>query len=136
MPGSASDTYENNILDAILGQGFTKDATVYVALCTSAPADNAVGTEPSGNGYARVAVTNNATNWPNAPGGSKSNGVAITFPTATGSWGTVTHWMLMNHATNAAASNMIAWGSLTTSRSPVSGDTPQFAIGALVVTCD
>lgn len=137
MPGSASDTYENNILDAILGQGFTKDATVYVAGCTSAPSDSAVGTEPSGNGYARVAVTNNATNWPNASGGSKSNGIAITFPTVvTAGWGTLTHWMIMNHASGTAASNIVAWGSLTTSRSPGVGDTPQFGVGALVLTAD
>lgn len=136
MAGSASDTYENNILDAILGAGFTKDTTVYAAACTSAPTDSALGTEPSGNGYTRVAITNNTTNWPAAASGSKSNGVAITFPTATGSWGTVTHWMLMNHATGTAGSNLIAWGSLTTSRSPGTGDTPQFAIGALVLTAD
>lgn len=134
--GSASDTYENNVLDAILGQGFTKDATVYVAGCTSAPTDSALGAEPSGNGYARVAVTNNATNWPNASSGSKSNGTAITFPTASGAWGTLTHWMILNHATGTAGSNLIAWGALTTSRSPGSGDTPQFGVGALVLTAD
>lgn len=136
MPGSASDTYENNILDAILGQGFTKDATVYIAACTSAPTDSAVGAEPSGNGYARVAVANNATNWPNAAGGTKSNGIAITFPTASGPWGTLTHWMALNHASGTAGSNLIAWGPLTTSRTPASGDTPQFGVGALVLTAD
>ena len=136
MAGGASNTYENNLLDAILGQGFTKDATVYVAACTSAPTDSALGTEPSGNGYARVAVTNNDTNWPDAASGQKSNGVAVTFPTATGSWGTLTHWMIMHHASATDASNMIAWGPLTTSSSPSTDDTPQFGVGALVVTAD
>lgn len=136
MAGSASNAYENNILDAILGQGFTKDVTVYAALCTATPSDSATGTEVSGSNYSRVAITNNATNWPNASGGSKSNGVAITFPTASGAWGTVTHWKLMKHATDDTAADMIAWGSLTTSRTPGSGDTPQFAIGALVLTAD
>jgi hypothetical protein len=134
--GSASDTYENNLLNAILGAGFTKDATVYVALCTSAPTDSALGTEPSGNGYARAVVPNNATNWPTAAGGQKSNGAAIAFPMATGSWGTVTHWMLMNHATATAASNMIAWGVLGSSLAVANFDVPQFGINALVLTMD
>lgn len=134
--GSFSDTYELGALDAVLGQGFTKPATVYLALCTSAPTDSALGTEPSGNGYGRVAVTNNATNWPNAATAQKKNGTVITFPNATGSWGTITHWMLMDHATNTAAANMVCWGDLGSSRAVSSGDIPQFAVNAIVIAAD
>lgn len=135
--GSASDTYENNYLDALLGQGFTKDVTVYVGLSNGAPTDGSVATEPVGNGYARVAVTNNATNWPNAASGSKSNGTVFTFPTViTAGWGTMNYWMILNHATATAAANLIAWGALTTPRSPGVGDVPQFGIGTLVLTGD
>lgn len=135
--GSAGDTYENNILDAILGQGFVKDVTVYVAVCTTAPTDATLGAEPVGDAYARVAVTNNATNWPNAAAGSKANGTAVTFPQATGDgWGSLTHFMVMNHATGVDISNMIVWGALGTARTINAGDTAQFAVGTLVVTCD
>lgn len=134
--GSASNAYENKLLDAILGPGFTKDATVYVAVCTTAPSDTALGTEPSGLNYARVAVVNNATNWPAATNGQKSNGVDITFPVAYGAWGLLTHWMIMNDATGTAASNMIAWGTLAAQLNVVVMDAPRFPVGALVLTAD
>lgn len=134
--GSASDTYENNFLDAVLGQGFTKDVTTYLALFTTAPTDSALGTEVSGGSYARVAVTNNGTNWSNATSSQKKNGVAITFPQASGSWGTVTHFAVMNHVSSSSATAMIAWGALTSSRTVSSGDTPQFAVDAIVISCD
>src|SRR5690348_13071178 len=40
-----------------------KPATVYVALCTNTVTSTTACTEPSGNAYARVAVTANTTNW-------------------------------------------------------------------------
>lgn len=138
--GSLSDTYELNVLDAVLGQGFTKDVTVYIALFTSAPTDSALGTEIVGNAYARVAVTNNATNWTNATSvggvGTKTNGTAFTFPQASGSWGTVTHWAAMNHVSASAASNMVTHGALTSPRLVSASDIPQFGPGTLVVTAD
>ncbi len=138
--GSLSDTYECNVLDAILGAGFTKDATVYIALCTSAPTDSAVGAEPSGNNYSRLSQTNNATNWPNAStsGGvtTKKNGVDVIFAAPSGSWGTITHFMVMNHATGTAMSNMIAWGVLGASRAITTGSAPHFPINSLVITSD
>lgn len=138
--GSLGNTYELNALDAILGQGFTKDTTVYIALCTSAPTDSALGTEPSGNNYSRPSVTNNATNWPNASTvsgvGTKSNGTDITFATPSGSWGNCTHFMVMNHATATSIANMVGWGALTTARTIASGDPVKFPTGSLVVTAD
>lgn len=131
-----SDTYENSVLDAILGAGFTRDVTVYLALCTTAPTDAAVGAEPVGNAYARVAITNNATNFPAAASGQKKNGTVITFPEATGAWGTQTHFMVMNHANGVAASNIITWGALTIPRTIGSGETAQFAVNALTITAD
>ncbi|MDP9488130.1 MAG: hypothetical protein M3Q49_20465, partial [Actinomycetota bacterium] len=82
---SFSDFMENTILNEVFGGvNYVPVGTVYVALYTTAPDDaGAGGTEVSGGAYARVAVTNNATNWPAAVGGAKSNGVAITFPQAT-----------------------------------------------------
>src|SRR5690606_1282100 len=86
--------------------------------------------EPSGNGYARVAVTNNSTNWPAASNGAKSNANAITFPQATGSWGTVTHFGIFDAATSG---NLLAWGELSQSKAISAGDTPYFAAGSLTL---
>lgn len=118
----------------MLGAGFTKDATVYACLFTVLPTDSTSGTEPTGVGsYARVAITNNTTNWPNAAGGIKSNGTAITFPTASAAWGTIVGFGLANAS---SAGTVIGFGSLSAPRAVVSGDTPSFAIGTFIVTLD
>src|SRR5690348_4995243 len=94
MASGKSTTESNKILDAQLGAvAYTAPATVYIGLWAaaslSAGSTGSTAGEVSGGAYARVAVTNNATNWPAASGGSKSNGTAINFPTPTASWGTV-----------------------------------------------
>lgn len=60
--------------------------------------------EVSGGSYARVSVTRNTTSFPNATTGNgvqqTRNAVAITFPTATADWGTVTYLGFYDAATN------------------------------------
>jgi hypothetical protein len=129
--GSFSDYTENKVLDHVTGKtAFTKP-TAYIALFTAAPSDAGGGTEVSGGSYARVATT--GTDWNAASGGSTSNAAAITFPTATGSWGTVTHFALMDAST---AGNQLAWGALTTSKAFTTDDTAQFAAGTLTLSLD
>ena len=134
MSGSKSNTLENAILDTVLGgPQRTIDATVYIALYTVAPTDAGGGTEVSGGSYARVAKTNNATNFPAASGGSKSNGTAIVFPTASAGWGTVVAFAIHNHPT---ADQPLIWGDLTANKAVTSGDTAQFDVGGIVYTED
>jgi hypothetical protein len=136
MAGSKSNYLENALLDHALGGGdYTRPATVYVALYTAAPTDSGGGTEvsTSGTAYARVSTTNNATNWPAASSGSKSNGTVITFPTATASWGTVVAFGIFDASTSG---NLMYWGDLTVSKSVASGDTASFAVGTLTITED
>lgn len=138
MAGSKSNFLENAILDHVLGGGdYTRPATVYVALFTDTNTqtqrDAGTVTEVSGSAYARVSVTNNSTNWPAASSGSKSNGTAITFPTPTGSWGTVTAFGVYDAST---AGNLLYHGDLTASQAVASGNTVSFAISALVCTED
>ncbi len=87
------DAAANAILDRLLGDvAGPVGATVYIGLLIGAPANDGSGVvEPVGNAYARVAVTNNATQWPAAVARVKQHANDITFPTATGTWGTVTH---------------------------------------------
>ncbi len=113
----------------------TVPATVYYALFTTDPTDTGTGAEVSGGAYARVAVPT-ATGSFSAPaadgqgGRSYSNAVAITFPTPTANWGTVTHFGIFSAATGG---NLLRHGLITTSRNILSGDqSPTFAIGALV----
>lgn len=134
MAGSKSNFLENEILDHVLGNAaYAAPATVYVALFSVAPTDAGGGTELSGNGYARVAVTNNATNWPAASGGAKSNGTAIAFPQATAAW---TQAVAFGIFDASSAGNLLYWGDLTTPRTVALGSTASFAVGDLDITED
>lgn len=126
--GSLGDNYQDAALDALLGSGFTKPTTVWVSLYTFAPSAIGGGTEVSGGSYSRVSLTNNATNWPNAFAGSKSNGAAVTFPTATSSWGTLVAFGIHD---NATADSLIMWGMLSIASAILAGDTASFDVGAL-----
>lgn len=130
-----STVQDNKFLDELFGGvNFVPPATVYIGLSTSTPAKAGTGvTEPSGNAYARVAVTNNTTNFPNAAGGSKSNGTAITFAEATGAWGggNITHFVAYDAITGGT---FLGFGSITTPKTIVSGDTANFPVGTLTFT--
>lgn len=95
----AHDARERAIADSQFGGGATSwaPATWYLGLSTTAPNDDGSGfTEPSGGAYARVAVANNATNFPAAVTASgettKSNGAKFTFPNPTSTWGLVVYY--------------------------------------------
>jgi hypothetical protein len=132
---SFANYWENEILDHIFNKGAYTAPTIYVGLSTADPGDDAAGlAEPSGNGYARVSTA--AGDWNAASGGAISNANDVTFPEATGSWGTVSHACLFDAATSG---NMLASGALSASKSIASGDTPYFSGGTpgdLVTTLD
>lgn len=86
------------VADARLGSG--TPATWYLGLSTAISDITGAGfTEPGGGiNYARFALTNNTTNWPNAVllGGRilKRNGAKFTFGNPSGSWGLIVEWGL------------------------------------------
>ncbi len=130
--GSFSDYWENEMLDHIFGKGSYTPPTIYVALSTADPTDAGSGlSEPSGNGYARKQTS--ASNWDAASGGALDNANDIAFNEATGSWGTITHFALMDAASGG---NMLAHGALSESKTIGSGDTAKFAAGDLDVSLD
>lgn len=132
-----TDYLEAALLDHILGgPDYERPSSVYVALSTTAPDDDGSGfTEPAGGGYARVAVTNNATNWPAAEGDptTKSNGDVIAFPQATDAWGTVTHFGIFDDTTGG---NLLMSGPLDNPREVLFGDLVSFLAGEIKVTLD
>ena len=138
--GSKSDYLEKAQLDAVLGgPTFALPATVYLALFTADPTDvAAAGTEATGTGYARLAITNNATNWPAASGttATKANGVLFTMATAGGDWSSaanMTHWAIFDAVSSG---NKLYHGSLTVAKPVLNGDTPTFPIGTISITED
>ncbi len=132
---SFSDFLENELLDHVWSNtAYVAPATLYVALSTADPLDDGSGlAEPVGNAYARVAVPNNLTEWPAAAGGSKTHANNITFPVATGAWGTITHFAVFDALT---AGNQLGSGALTTPRVVALGDQPRFDAGDIIVTLD
>ena len=130
MAGSFADYLEDKVLDHIVGKTAFTMPVAYVALSTADPLDTGAGmAEPSGNNYSRV--TTSGADWTAASGGASSNAQAITFPTASGSWGLCTHFAVFDAAT---VGNMLFHGDLTVSKTIGNGDTPSFAVGELDLT--
>lgn len=125
-----SDALEAQILDHLFGKATWTAPTVHVALSTTAPNDDGTNvTEPAGGSYARVATA--AADWNSAAGTApvvSSNAQPITFPQATASWGTITHFAVYDAITGGT---MIGSGVLNTATAIGSGDTAEFSAGAL-----
>jgi hypothetical protein len=129
-----SEYLENAILDHVLGgPDYTRPGTLYIALYTVAPTDAGGGTEVAGGSYARVAVTNNSTNFPAAAGGAKTNGTLIEFAEATANWGTVVAVGIFDASTSG---NLLYWAPLGTSKPVNIGDKAKFEPGDLDFTED
>ena len=124
-----SDFSEKLLLDWLMTTGSaTRPTAWYVALYTAAPSDSGGGTEVSGSGYARQAVTFNAAA---TPGGTTDNSTAVTFTAAGGSWGTVSHIGIFTALT---AGSLLWHGAMTASKTIADGDTLEFAIGNIDLT--
>lgn len=136
---SFTNLSEVDVLDGLLGavNNGTWPDPVFVGLMTSAPNDDGTGVvEPSGGSYARVSVSNDGSGWSAASAGApseKANAAAITFPTASAPWGTVTHWGLFSLATGG---NLLAYATLDTAKTIDTGDTPEFGTGNFKLTLD
>lgn len=138
-----SDYLENKLIDQLFrAQAAPTTTTLYVGLLTAAPSDSGGGTEVSGGSYTRVTVTSSLANWAgtqaaastvasSGTGGQTSNNAAITFPTPTATWGTVTHFGIYDAA---SAGNLLFWGSLTISKTINQADTVTFPAASLSVT--
>jgi hypothetical protein len=123
-----TDLLEDEVLNRYLRftTALTPVATVYVALYTTATTDAGGGTEVTGGSYARTAVTFGAPS-----SNTVANSGVVTFPTASASWGTITHMAILDAST---LGNMLYHGPLAASKTVDSGDTVSFAASALTVS--
>lgn len=140
---SLSDYFENNVIDLTFrAQTWTIAANFHVGLSTAACSDSSFGTEVSGGSYARVSYARSLANWAgtqsagstsasSGTGGVTSNNNAISFPTPSAGWGTVTHFFIADASTGG---NSIICQALTTSKTINSGDTVSFPAAAITVT--
>lgn len=130
--GSLSNYGENALVNHLCrNSAYTPAATLYLALCTADPTDAATGAsmnEVANSGsYARTAITFGA-----AATRRVTQNAQVTFPAATGSWGTVIHWAIVDTNTYGSG-NVLAYGAFGTSKSIVSGNTPSVASGQVYV---
>jgi hypothetical protein len=120
---------ENKLLDHVLRNvSYTSPTTAYVGLFTDAPDDTGAGTEITGNSYARVSLSVTT-----AADGIVTSSANVTFPQATGDWGTVSHIAIFDSLTSG---NMLMYTDLTTSKVIGNGDIFQISSGNLTVTLD
>ena len=127
---SFSNTFETHVLTYVFtATSVTRPTAWHLALFTSNPADDASGTEvsTSGTAYARQAATFTVS------GNTASNSGAIEFPTATASFGTVSHVGVFDAATSG---NLIAYAALTSSKAIDTGDVFRVPAGDLDITLD
>jgi hypothetical protein len=130
--GSLSDYSEGELLDHVLNAAYSPAATIYLALCTSDPTDAGTGASMSecadANGYARKAIAFGA-----ASGRSITQDGAVTFDAASGSWGTATHWAIVDSGTHGAG-NLLAHGALAEQKVIINGNTPSVATAEVVIS--
>lgn len=121
----------DNILDDVFGgDTYTPPTNWHVGLSTTIISEDGTGATEPADGYARVEVANNLTNFPASTNGEKSNGTEITFPEATGEWGEVTYFFISDAST---LGNMVAFGQLTIAKVIQTGDTARFQVGDLQI---
>jgi hypothetical protein len=107
---------------------------VWLALLQSDPGpDGSLAGEPSGNGYARLALTASmsATDLSTA---LSSNATYLQFAAASGSWGAnaLAFWAIVDSAT-VGAGTVRLYGALTPPMLVGAGDAPPFPEGSLSV---
>ena len=122
-----SDFLELEVLDHVLGTGsYTMPTTVRIGLSTGSFGDDNSGTELSGSGYARQAITFAA-----ASSGSAATNATVTFPTATGSWGSVGFWGILDAAISG---KLLIHGAFASAKTIGTGDVFRINSGDLTVT--
>lgn len=146
-----SNTYENAVLAHLFTNndivnigdssglvGSASAGRLYVALHTASPGE--AGTQQTNEvaytGYARVSMNRDTANW-TVTGNQVSNADLVLFPTSSGGTATATHFSVgVDDGIGLGVHTMICYGALASPLTITSGITPQFAVGALVVTLD
>jgi len=133
MPGK-SHTYSDAVLNVLNGNDLS-GVTPFVALFSASPGDDgSAGTELTGNGYARQAITFGS---PGAGDSTNQRKIASTiniqFGPATAYWLQAVAFGIFDAQTNG---NLLYWNTLAVAKTVQQGDFGQFSPGSLVVEED
>jgi len=125
---SFSNYLEQKVLEHVFDNtAYTSPTTVYVGLFTTDPTDAGSGTEISGGSYARQSASFTVS------GNAATTDAAIEFPTATATWGSITHIGIFDALTTG---NLLAHSSLTAAKTIESGDVFRIPSGDIDITLD
>lgn len=140
MPGSASNSTENIILDLLFGNtlpsGFTRPSdwdNYYVALFTTMPGEDGTGgVEVTGGNYSRFAIANTSGNWRRV-NNVASNRNTIEFPVASAPWTNIRGAALFHQASGGTMRFSCTLPAPVTVQA---GDTFRIPVGELSITLD
>ena len=149
---SKSNTFESDYLKLLfqnIGAANIGDATgllpsgvagtVYVRLYTSAVAvnDSTIGTETTYGGYVAkgVSVVRSVSGW-TVSGNTASNAAVVTFAQCTSGSEILRYFAIWKNNTTALEADRLYWGQLSIDKTISTNDTPEFAIGALIINED
>ena len=119
---------DNFINVALRNTVFVSPPTVWCALYTASPGVGGGGTEvagPGGTAYALQIVTFIAPTL-----GIASNDADVNFPVATGDYGTITSFALLDASSGG---NLLYFGNLSTPRLVLTNDQVRFPLGQFIV---
>ena len=138
-----TETIQESLINHIFGgAAYTRPTTLYLGLSTTTISSTGGNiTEPAGNGYSRITITNNDTNFPAAITSDgkavKTNGTVQQFDEATGDWGTISDWFL---STAASGGTIVAYGKIMNAEKTApetkainTSDVARFGIGQLEI---
>lgn len=132
--GSFANRMEDEVLDHVFrATAYSAPTNIYAGLFTAVTdLEIGLGTEVSGNGYARSLVTFAA-----SASGVIDNNAVTNFPTASGgAWGTITHEALFESATPGSADTMTSLTTLAASKVVGDGDTYRHPLSSFTITLD
>lgn len=119
-----SNTAKNGDLAGTWGdnKGSTAPTTYTFRLYVGDPTSGGTEVSTSGTGYAGVAVANTTANV-GTPSGGSLGPISVTFPTASGAWGTPDHW-----AATDGSGNLWDTGTISSPQAIGSGQTATLSV--------
>lgn len=142
---AVSNYLADRILNGVFrNTAYTFPTTVYIALYTSNPTGADTGTEVSGGGYARRAITFGAPATENVEIYHPDTGVIVTvprrvikntneivYPTATANWNLITHVGIRDALTGG---NLLYYGAVKNQKTIGISDVVRFPIGDVALS--
>lgn len=121
--------------DAVTGRASPSTYSGYIALTTTAPTDSTIGTEYAATGYARQAVAWVAPTAADPP--VTVTTAQLTFgPFTAGTGATISYGEMTDQSAGAitATTQMYAWWTFATPKTPANGDSATIAAAALTLS--